>query len=80
VARGVGARQARQHQREPDGVVIRVDGERWEGPSGDERLIIQVHEGHHVIEAERDGYERFTTDVDVRAGETVPISINLRKR
>jgi hypothetical protein len=65
---------------EPDGVVIRVDGERWEGPSGDERLIIQVHEGHHVIEAERDGYERFTTDVDVRAGETVPISINLRKR
>jgi hypothetical protein len=65
---------------EPDGAVIRVDGERWEGPSGDERLIVQVHEGHHVIEAERDGYERFTTDVDVRAGETVPISINLRKR
>jgi hypothetical protein len=65
---------------EPDGVVIRVDGERWEGPSGDERLIVQVREGHHVIEAERDGYERFTTDVDVHAGETVPISITLRKR
>jgi len=65
---------------EPDGVVIRVDGERWEGPSGDERLIVQVHEGHHVIEAERDGYERFTTDVDVRAGETVPVTITLKKR
>ena len=36
--------------------------------------------GHHVIEAERDGYEQFTTDVDVHAGETVPISITLRKR
>jgi len=65
---------------EPDGVVIRVDGERWEGPSGDERLIVQVHEGHHVVEAERDGYERFTTEVNVRAGETVPISITLKKR
>lgn len=65
---------------EPDGVVIRVDGERWEGPSGDERLIVQVHEGHHVIEAERDGYERFTTEVNVRNGETVPITITLKKR
>ena len=65
---------------EPDGVVIRVDGERWDGPSGDERLVVQVHEGHHVIEAERDGYERFTTEVNVRAGETAPISITLKKR
>ena len=65
---------------EPDRVVIRVDGERWDGPSGDERLIVQVHEGHHVIEAERDGYERFTTEVNVRAGETVPISISLKKQ
>jgi PEGA domain-containing protein len=65
---------------EPGGVAIRVDGERWEGPSGDERLIVQVHEGHHVIEADREGYERYTTDVEVHAGETVPISITLKKR
>ena len=64
---------------QPGGATVRVDGERWDGPSGDERLIIQVSEGHHVIEVERDGYERFTTDVDVRRGETTPVNIGLRR-
>ena len=46
----------------------------------DERLIVQVAEGHHTIEVERDGYERFTTELDVRPGETTPVNINLRRR
>ncbi len=66
---------------QPGGAVVRIDGERWDGPeSNDERLIVQVTEGHHVIEVERDGYERFTTDLDVQAGETTPVNINLRRR
>jgi hypothetical protein len=65
---------------QPSGSVVRIDGERWDGPSGDERLIVQVSEGHHVIEVERDGYERFTTEIDVRRGETTPVNINLRRR
>ncbi len=66
---------------QPGGAVVRIDGERWDGPdSNDERLIVQVSEGHHVIEVERDGYERFTTDLDVQAGETTPVNINLRRR
>ena len=66
---------------QPSGAVVRIDGERWDGPaSNDERLIVQVTEGHHVIEVERDGYERFTTELDVRPGETTPVNINLRRR
>lgn len=66
---------------QPAGAVVRIDGERWDGPaSGDDRLVVQVPEGHHVIEVERDGYERFATEVDVYAGETTPININLRRR
>jgi hypothetical protein len=65
---------------EPGGSVVHVDGDRWDGPSGDERLIIQVPEGHHTIEVERSGYEPFKTELDARGGETVPISVNLRKR
>ncbi|MFN7984736.1 MAG: PEGA domain-containing protein [Vicinamibacterales bacterium] len=66
---------------QPGGAVVRIDGERWDGPaSNDERLIVQVSEGHHVIEVERDGYDRFTTDIDVQAGETTPVNINLRRR
>jgi hypothetical protein len=65
---------------EPDGAVIRIDGERWDGPSGDERLIIQVPEGHHTIQVERTGYEPFTTEIDARGGETVPLTISLTRR
>ena len=65
---------------QPSGATVLIDGERWDGPSNDERLIVQVTEGHHVIEIDRDGYEHFTTEVDVRRGETVPLNISMRRR
>ena len=65
---------------QPSGTSILIDGERWEGPSDNERLIVQVPEGHHVIEVDREGYEHFTTEIDVRRGETVPVNISLRRR
>ena len=62
----------------PAGGEILIDGERWEGPaSTDERLIVQVPEGHHVIEVQREGYERFTTEIDVSRGETTPVTHQL---
>jgi hypothetical protein len=64
----------------PGGGVVRIDGERWDAPTGDERLIVQVTEGRHVVEVERDGYERFSTEVDARRGETLPVTISLRRR
>jgi hypothetical protein len=65
----------------PGGGEIAIDGERWEAPgNSDERLIVQVPEGHHVIEVQRDGYERFTTEIDVRRGETTPVNISLQRR
>lgn len=64
---------------QPGGATVRVDGERWDGPSNDERLIIQVSEGHHVVQIERDGYELLSTEIDVRRGETAPLSIVLRR-
>ena len=64
----------------PGGGEVLIDGERWEGAGTDERLIVQVTEGHHVIEVERDGYERFRTEIDVRRGETTPVNISLQRR
>lgn len=64
----------------PGGGTIRIDGERWDGPSGDERLIVQVTEGRHLIEVDREGYEHFSTEIDARRGDTTPITINLRRR
>lgn len=65
---------------QPSGAVVRIDGERWDDPDGrDDRLVVQVSEGRHVIEVERDGYERFTTEVDVRRGDTRTLNISLRR-
>jgi len=65
---------------QPSGAPVLVDGERWDGPAGpDERLIIQVPEGRHRVEVERDGYERFVTEIDVRSTETTPLNISLTR-
>jgi PEGA domain-containing protein len=65
---------------QPSGATIFIDGERWTGPAGnDERLLVQVPEGRHKIEVERDGYERFVTDIDVRRMETAPVNVSLTR-
>lgn len=65
---------------QPSGAVVRIDGERWDAAPADERLTVQVSEGRHLIEVEREGYEPFRREYDVRAGETLPLNISLRRR
>jgi hypothetical protein len=65
---------------QPPDAAILIDGERWEGSQGQERLVVQVSEGPHRIQAQRDGYEPFSTEVVLRRGETRPINISLRSR
>lgn len=67
-------------QVQPSGADVLIDGERWEGPaSGDERLIIQVSEGHHRVDVRKAGYDPFVLDVDVRRGETAPVNVSLSR-
>jgi PEGA domain-containing protein len=67
-------------QVQPSGATVFVDGERWSGPANpDERLIIQVPVGRHHVEVEHDGYERFITEIDVRASDTAPLNISLAR-
>ena len=54
-----------------------VDGERWEGPLGGSRLIIQVPEGSHRIEIRKDGFKDFARTIDVRRGETATLNVSL---
>jgi hypothetical protein len=65
---------------QPENASVVIDGEPWEGPRGQERLIVQVSEGTHHVEVRRDGYETFSTDVTVRRGETTPLNVSLRTR
>jgi len=65
---------------QPAGAEIFVDGERWDGPSDDARLIVQVSPGRHHLEVRRDGYRTYATDVDVRPGDTAPLNISLSRQ
>jgi uncharacterized membrane protein len=63
---------------QPGDAVILVDGERWQSSSSD-RLEIQVSPGPHRIEVQKDGYQPFTTDVNVRPGETATVNVSLTR-
>lgn len=64
---------------QPGAASITIDGEKWEGPASDERLVLQLSAGRHVIEAQKDGYRRYTTEVTVRNGETATLNVSLTK-
>jgi hypothetical protein len=65
---------------QPSDAVVFVDGERWEGPQGQNRLVVEVAEGTHRIQIQKDGFESFSTDVTIRRGETTPLNVSLRSR
>ena len=65
---------------QPGDAEIVIDGERWRGPEGEERLVVQLPEGPHRVEVQKDGFVRFSSDVQVRRGETTPLNVSLTRR
>ena len=76
-ARGFGTLAIRV---QPSGAEILVDGERWRGPEGEERLLIAVAEGSHTVEIRKAGYVTFSTDIQVRRGDTEALNVSLPPR
>ncbi len=65
---------------QPADADVLIDGERWEGPGADETLVVQIAPGTHGVEVRREGYRTYTTEIDVRAGETAPVNISLTRQ
>jgi len=65
---------------EPADAAVLIDGERWEGSGGEERLVVELAEGRHHVDVRKDGYEPFSTDLQVRRGETTPLNVTLHAR
>ena len=63
---------------QPAGALVLIDGEKWEGPEGPDRLVVHLSEGAHRVEIQKEGYRPFVTEVRIRRGETVPLNISLR--
>jgi len=55
-----------------------IDGEPWRGPSGQDRLVVEVAEGSHTVEIRKQGFRTYVTQVDIRRGETTPLNVSLR--
>jgi hypothetical protein len=62
---------------QPEGASVVIDGERWQGPEGADRLVVQLADGRHRVEIRRDGYAPYSADVDVRAGESTVLNVSL---
>ncbi|HXD19517.1 MAG TPA: PEGA domain-containing protein [Vicinamibacterales bacterium] len=65
---------------QPANAEVLIDGERWDGSAGDERLVVQVAPGLHHIEVRRDGYRSYQSDVNARPGETSTVNISLTRQ
>jgi hypothetical protein len=65
---------------QPANATVLIDGERWDGPQGQDRLLVDVPEGNHRVEIQREGFEPYSTEIGVRRGETVPLNVSLRTR
>jgi len=65
---------------QPGGADIVVDGERWNGPEGQERVFIEVPEGRHTVEIHKQGFRGYVTEIDVRPGETASLNVSLRSQ
>jgi hypothetical protein len=63
-------------QVQPAGCEVTIDGEPWVS-SGGGHLVVQLSAGRHRVEIRTQGYQRFSTDIDVREGETTPLNVSL---
>jgi hypothetical protein len=62
---------------QPGDATVLVDGEPWRGPQTQDRLVIQLAEGAHRVRVEKPGFQAFTVEVNVRAGETTSFNVSL---
>jgi hypothetical protein len=56
-----------------------IDGEAWDWPEGEARLVVDLPEGSHRVEVRREGHRPYSTTVDVRRGETTTLNVSLLK-
>jgi hypothetical protein len=65
---------------QPGDADVVIDGERWEGPASDEALVVQMAPGRYRVDVQKEGYRSYSTEIDVRAGDTTPINISLPRQ
>jgi hypothetical protein len=65
---------------EPGDANVLIDGEAWRGPQSQNRFSAPLAEGHHHLQIDKSGFEPFSVDVDIRAGETTSLNVTLNSK
>jgi hypothetical protein len=63
---------------QPREAEVSIDGQRWL-TSGDGEFEVQLPAGRHRIEVELQGFQRFSSDVDVRDDGPTPVNVSLTR-
>ena len=63
----------------PGDAQIRIGGESWTPPAGQQRLTITLPEGRHTLEVRRDGYQPYVQDILIRRHATLRLTVTLEK-
>jgi hypothetical protein len=61
-------------------VFVFIDGEQWDWPADEDRLVVDVPEGTHRIEVQREGHQTYSTTVSVRRGQVTPVNVSLPRQ
>ena len=62
---------------QPRDAEVVIDGQRWEGSTDGDRLVVELAPGVHLIEIQKDGFRTYRTERTVRRGETTIINVAL---
>jgi len=62
---------------QPADARVFVDGEEWRSSQPQDRLSLQVGSGRHHLQIEKPGFQAFSGDVDIKAGETSTLNVSL---
>jgi hypothetical protein len=62
---------------QPGDAAVFIDGERWEGSDSSDRLRIELSEGAHRIEVQKQGFTTYSTEVQVRRGRVTTLNVSL---
>ena len=63
---------------QPADAEVLVDGNPWQHDPSSDRLTIDLSDGRHNIQIRKSGYVGYLTDVQIRAGQTTPLDVQLK--
>ena len=62
---------------QPADAEVYVDGERWEPPTGTDRIAVRLPEGRHRVEVRKPGFQTYVEEVLIRRDGTLSLNVSL---